>query len=145
MFPPFEVERRWRDPVATIVEMHKIFNFNTYPTYEDLGELARTLLYKVNPHTASPDSILETLQHMNLLLILLYDYLGQDMSDVSGYFDGDSAPEIKTKAIPYFIDVRHYFKEEFETGLINNVGYDYLGCSDDELLSSTEADSTYGF
>ena len=82
---------------------------------------------------------------MNHLLLIIYDYLGQDMSDVSGYFDGDSAPEIKTKAIPYFIDVQHYFKEHFNTGLITNVGYDYLGCSDDGLLSEEEVIETYGF
>ena len=76
------------------------------------------------------------------------------MSDVSGYFDGASAPEIKTKAIPYFIDVQHYFKEEFDTGLIKNMGFDYLGCSEatggfgsesGEMLSEEEAESTYGF
>jgi hypothetical protein len=144
----------WRDPVGTIVQINKIFNFDMYPTQEDLGELARRLLFKVNPYTASPDSILEVLQYMNHLLLILYEYLGQDMSDVSGYFDGASAPEIKTKAIPYFIDVQHYFKEEFDTGLIKNMGFDYLGCSEatggfgsesGEMLSEEEAESTYGF
>ena len=135
----------WKNPVGTLVRINKIFNFTLYPTNEDLNELATRLLYKVNPYTASPDSILEVLQFMNHLLLIIYDYLGQDMSDVSGYFDGDSAPEIKTKAIPYFIDVQHYFKERFDTGLITNVGYDYLGCSDGGLLSEEEATETYGF
>ena len=61
----------WRSPVDILIEINKIFNFETYPTQSDLRDLAENLLYKLNPFTASPDSILEVIRYTDLLLTLL--------------------------------------------------------------------------
>jgi hypothetical protein len=130
---PDAVAQRWRRPVNILVEINKIFNFNTYPTPEDLQELAENLLYQVNPFTASPDSILEVIGYANFILFLLEDYVGSDPSDASSDSSTDSTPEGGSQASRYFIETEHYFAERFRTGLLNNTGFDYLGCDDDGL------------
>jgi hypothetical protein len=140
--------KRWRDPIAAFVDIAKIFFFREYPTLAEIKELINNLLHKLNPYTASPDSILEVIRMFDDALRLLYGQVKEDVTSQGSAFTGASpltefagtvygpgaspgthsaltSSEIKNKNI---IELDHLFNEKFATSILNNAGFDYLGC-----------------
>lgn len=144
----YPLAKRWRDPVSNIIDINKTFFFTDYPTSSELSELAQSLLYKLNPHTASPESILEVVKYIGTTLTMLHEHVGKDETDISSYFTGPgsrtefagtafglsaspgthpalTSAETKKRNL---LEIEHLFKERFDTSLLNNTGFDYLSC-----------------
>ena len=143
---------RWRDAIAAYVDIAKTFFFKEYPTIVEIRELIEDLLYKLNPHTASPDSILEVIKLFSDALDVLYRHVKSDVTDRSSYFDGagpftrfggsgfgssatpGSHPGLTSGIVrkKNLIELDHLFKERFVADIFNNTGLDYLGCDPDQ-------------
>ena len=140
--------KRWNDPIAAFVDIAKIFFFREYPTLAEIKELINNLLHKLNPFTASPDSILEVVRMFDEALTTLHDTVKEDTSSQGAAYTGPTAftefsgtaygptafpgthsaltsAEIKNKNL---IELDHLFGEKFITNVLNNAGFDYLGC-----------------